>query len=48
MDAMDDGMYQMYIPFKLKRPELSDNHSVAVRRLQSLKRRLIHNPDLHE
>ncbi len=45
---MENGKYQIDIPFMVDPPELPDNRKMAERRLQSLKRRLIQNPDLHE
>jgi len=43
---MVDGHYELGIPFKIDPPEQPENHLMAERRLQSLKRRLLMNPDL--
>ena len=44
--SMEHGHYELGIPFKSNPPELPDNRLMAERRLQSLKRRLLMNPDL--
>jgi len=43
---MVDGHYELGIPFKTEPPKLRDNRLMAERILQSLKRRLLMNPDL--
>jgi hypothetical protein len=42
-----DGHYELAIPFKCRPPALPNNIAVAKQRLQSLKTRLSHNPELH-
>ena len=42
------GHYQLPIPFRKERPNLPDNQGMAVRRLMSLRGRLLKDPDLHE
>ncbi len=45
--TLENGHYQMDIPFKSDPPELPDNRRMAEKRLLSLGRRLMKNPDLH-
>ena len=42
-----NGHYQMDIPFKSKNPNLPDNRVIAEKRLQSLTRRFLRDPELH-
>ena len=42
-----DGHYEMDIPFKPEHSYLPDNQSVAGKRLQSLTKRFLRDPDLH-
>ena len=44
---MDNGHYQLAIPFKERPPSLQDNHCIAEHRLQSLGRRLERDTHLH-
>ena len=45
--AVVDGHYEMDIPFKSEHSNLPDNRSVAEKRLQSLTKRFLREPDLH-
>ena len=45
--TMDNGHYQLAIPFKERPPSLQDNHCIAEHRLQSLGRRLERDTHLH-
>ncbi len=45
---IEDGHFQLDIPFKSSPPELPDNKVIAEARLLSLGRRLTKNPQLHE
>lgn len=42
------GHYQLHIPFRKEEPELPENRSMAERRLFTLRRRLMRDPQLHE
>ncbi len=43
---LENGHYQLDIPFKNSRPELPNNRNLAKKRLSSLRKRLANNPNL--
>jgi len=43
-----DGHYQLQLPFREQHPSLPDNRFLALKRLESLKKKLIHNPEFQE
>ena len=45
---LQNGHYEMKIPFEIDPSNLPDNHVVAEKRLQSLVRRLRRDPTLHD
>jgi len=45
---LSDGHYELPIPFRQHPPVLANNCEMILRRLQSLRTKLLHKPELHE